>query len=184
MSQSKVLLVIFSYGIGIWKEQNVHDMNKQNEKPVTITSNGTVLIVNPSSSSGSTGKGWDDFFLKAKEIFGGNPEIAFTKKSGDGTTLAREYLKKGFKNVVAIGGDGTINEVANGFFFFEKDKEKAVVGGHTNDDRTNTTTVTHAIIEPSTLRQINPDAVFGIVSSGTYLSFKDIELLRQDISHC
>jgi diacylglycerol kinase (ATP) len=101
-------------------------MNKQNEKPVTITSNGTVLIVNPSSSSGSTGKGWDDFFLKAKEIFGENPEIAFTKKSGDGTTLAREYLKKGFKNVVAIGGDGTINEVANGFFF-EEDKTTSTI---------------------------------------------------------
>jgi diacylglycerol kinase family enzyme len=30
--------------------------------------------------------------------------------------LARNFLKKGFKNIVAIGGDGTINEVANRFF--------------------------------------------------------------------
>jgi diacylglycerol kinase (ATP) len=159
-------------------------MNKQNEKPVT-TSNCTVLIVNPSSSSGSTGKNWDDFYLKIKEIFGENPEIAFTKKSGDGTTLAREYLKKGFKNIVAIGGDGTINEVANGFFFFEEDKEKTVVGGHINDDRTHITTATHAIIEPPTLSQINPDAVFGIVSSGTRnVLAKSLDLPAGDLECC
>jgi len=61
-------------------------MSKQNEKPVT-TRNGTVLMVNPKSSSCSTGKDRDDFYLKVKEIFAENPQIVFTKKSGDGTTL-------------------------------------------------------------------------------------------------
>lgn len=33
-------------------------------------------------------------------------------------------MKKGFgKVVVAMGGDGTINEVANGFFFTEKNND-------------------------------------------------------------
>src|ERR1044071_4954549 len=102
-------------------------MNKQNEEPVTsaatTTNPETLLIVNPSSSSGSTGKNWNDFYLEVKEFFGENPEIVFTTKSGDGTSLAREYLKKGFKNIVAIGGDGTINEVANGFFLFNGEEE-------------------------------------------------------------
>src|SRR3712207_8807925 len=44
------------------------------------------------------------------------PILALTKKAGDGTVLARKFLKQGFKNIVAIGGDGTLNEVANGFF--------------------------------------------------------------------
>ena len=104
----------------------MENMNKQNEKSVDAN-NGTVLIVNPSSSSGSTGKNWDDFYLKVKKTFGENPEVAFSKKSGDGTTLAREYLRKGFKNIIAVGGDGTINEVANGFFYFNENNEKAVV---------------------------------------------------------
>ena len=84
-------------------------MSKQNEKPVrsttatTTTNPETVLIVNPSSSSGSTGKNWNDFYLKVKEFFRQNPKIAFTTKAGDGTTLAREYLEKGFNNIVAIG---------------------------------------------------------------------------------
>jgi diacylglycerol kinase family enzyme len=33
-------------------------------------------------------------------------------------------LKKGFKNIIAIGGDGTINEVANGFSFSTKTRKK------------------------------------------------------------
>ena len=70
-------------------------MSKQNEKPVITTTTTTintetVLIVNPSSYSGSTGKNWNDFYLKVKEFFGENPDIAFTTKAGDGTTLARE----------------------------------------------------------------------------------------------
>jgi predicted polyphosphate/ATP-dependent NAD kinase len=76
----------------------------------------TVLVVNPNSCSGLTGKNWEDLYAKFKGIFGENIEFAFSKKPGDGTLLARKYLKEGYKSVVAIGGDGTINEVANGFF--------------------------------------------------------------------
>src|SRR5919202_6445299 len=113
-------------------------MSKQNEKPVITTTatttinTETVLIVNPSSSSGSTGKNWNDFYLKVKEFFGENPEIVFTTKAGDGTSLATEYLEKGFKNIVAIGGDGTINEVANGFFRFNRVEGRG--GGIKEDD--------------------------------------------------
>jgi diacylglycerol kinase (ATP) len=155
-------------------------MNKQNEEPISTDDNSTVLIVNPSSSSGSTGKNWNDFYLKVKGFFGKNPELAFTNKSGDGTTLAREYLKKGFKNIVAIGGDGTINEVANGFFLFNREdggynKEKSAVvgmGGISNNDanadnNSSALATNSAMAEPPVLMQVNPDAIFGIISSGT-----------------
>ena len=75
-------------------------MSKQNEKPVITTTatstinTETVLIVNPSSSSGSTGKNWNDFYLKVKEFFGENPEIAFTSKAGDGTSLGNGIFAK------------------------------------------------------------------------------------------
>jgi diacylglycerol kinase family enzyme len=154
-------------------------MNKQNEEPIFTCDNSTVLIVNPSSSSGSTGKDWNDFYLKVKGFFGENPEVAFTKKSGDGTTLARKYLKKGFKNIVAIGGDGTINEVANGFFLFkseddaynEENSADVGMGGISNNDintdNNNNLPTNSTITESLDLIQINPDAVFGIISSGT-----------------
>jgi diacylglycerol kinase (ATP) len=140
-------------------------MSKQNEKPVTTattTNTATVLIVNPSSSSGSTGKNWDDFYLKIKEFFGENPEVAFTTKSGDGTSLAREYLQKGFKNIVAIGGDGTINEVANGFFTSNGEQR----GGEAKEDNNKEKKLGNVIYAPP-IKQIDHDAVFGIISSGT-----------------
>jgi diacylglycerol kinase (ATP) len=152
---------------------------EQTKEPTFTGDNSTVLIVNPSSSSGSTGKDWNDFYLKVKGFFGENPEVAFTKKSGDGTTLAREYLKKGFKNIVAIGGDGTINEVANGFFLFKSEddtynKENSAdvgMGGISNNDvntdNNNTLATNSTIAELPVLIQINPNAVFGIISSGT-----------------
>lgn len=41
-----------------------------------------------------------------------DPEIVFTKSRGDGTTLAKSFVEKGYKYIVAVGGDGTVNEVA------------------------------------------------------------------------
>ena len=80
----------------------------------------TALIVNPTSGGGSTGKDWETLFARIKEAFDKEPHLAFTEKSGDGTTLARDLIKKGYQYIVAVGGDGTINEIANGFFVEEK----------------------------------------------------------------
>jgi YegS/Rv2252/BmrU family lipid kinase len=39
-------------------------------------------------------------------------EIVFTEYRGHGTKLSREYIERGVKKIVAVGGDGTVNEVA------------------------------------------------------------------------
>lgn len=103
----------------------------------------TVLIVNPNSCSGLTGKNWEELYAKIKKIFGSDIKVVFSKNQGDGTNLARDYLRKGFDRVIAIGGDGTINEVANGFF-----EERTGIRSHR-------------------LKAINPDAIMGIVPCGT-----------------
>jgi diacylglycerol kinase family enzyme len=158
-------------------------MSKQNEKSVIspmVNDIKTVLIVNPSSSSGSTGKNWNDFYLKVKEFFGENPEIAFTTKAGDGTTMAREYLQKGFKNIVAIGGDGTINEVANGFFIFNEEQR----GGQIEEDNNKEKKIGNMAYPPP-IKQINPDAVFGIISSGTRnVLVKSLDLPSETFECC
>jgi diacylglycerol kinase (ATP) len=40
--------------------------------------------------------------------------IEFTQKRGDATELARTGVADGYKKIVAVGGDGTVNEVAQG----------------------------------------------------------------------
>lgn len=40
--------------------------------------------------------------------------IEFTRKPGHGTTLAKMAVKKNYAAVFAVGGDGTVNEVAQG----------------------------------------------------------------------
>jgi len=39
------------------------------------------------------------------------PEFRYTEYKGHGTKLARKAIKKGIKKVIAVGGDGTVNEV-------------------------------------------------------------------------
>ncbi len=74
----------------------------------------TVVVVNPNSQGGNVGKRWPHL---ADQIRREVPfEEAMTKGPGDATRLAREALRAGATRVVALGGDGTINEVVNGFF--------------------------------------------------------------------
>lgn len=42
------------------------------------------------------------------------PNIAFTEYAGHAAELSRQYARMGFDAVVAVGGDGTVNEVAQG----------------------------------------------------------------------
>ncbi len=74
----------------------------------------TVLVVNPRSQGGRLGRRWKDIADTIARVF---PfDEAVTGAPGDATRLAREALRGGAERVVAIGGDGTINEVVNGFF--------------------------------------------------------------------
>ena len=69
------------------------------------------FIINPTSGT------------KSKDILPGliheildetrfEPKIKFTEFAGHGSKIARKMVKEGFDIVVAVGGDGTINEIA------------------------------------------------------------------------
>ncbi len=129
----------------------------------------TVLVVNPNSSSGLTGKGWNELYSEIKEALGVSVKVALTKKPGDGTIIARKSLKQGFKKIVAIGGDGTLNEVANGFF-------EDPVGIHSNKVDTESGS--------SALKPINPDAIMGVIPSGTRNVLAKSLGLPEGITNC
>lgn len=52
------------------------------------------------------------------------PNIAFTEYAGHATEMAYQFARMGFDAVVAVGGDGTVNEVAKGIVKGEKGKVK------------------------------------------------------------
>lgn len=74
----------------------------------------TVVIVNPNSQGGKLGTRWADVREKLARSFPFD-EVMTTGVS-DATRLTRAALQAGAERIVAVGGDGTINEVVNGFF--------------------------------------------------------------------
>jgi YegS/Rv2252/BmrU family lipid kinase len=75
----------------------------------------TFLVVNPQSGGGATGKRFDRLAEQVRATIGPF-EHAFTEGQGHATELTREALAKDYEMVVGVGGDGTFNEVVNGFF--------------------------------------------------------------------
>ncbi len=71
-------------------------------------------VVNPHSAGGRTGRRWPQLHHQLQARLG--PVAArFTERMGHATQITRDLLKDGFETIVAVGGDGTFNEVANGF---------------------------------------------------------------------
>lgn len=70
-----------------------------------------VFLVNPASGNGSTGKRWPELAHRAARL-GLEGETLFSERPGHLTELAREASDRGL--LVVVGGDGTLNEVANG----------------------------------------------------------------------
>ncbi len=74
----------------------------------------TVVVVNPNSQGGKLGKRWAVLADTLQRAF---PfDDVHTNGPGHATGLVRDALRAGAERIVAIGGDGTVNEVINGFF--------------------------------------------------------------------
>jgi diacylglycerol kinase (ATP) len=58
---------------------------------------------------------WPDWHQRIKRVLG-TVDFAFTEGSLHATSLAREALSRGRDRIIAVGGDGTLNEALNGFF--------------------------------------------------------------------
>ncbi len=80
-----------------------------------MNSQKTVFVVNPHAGNGSTGKAWPRIEKLAAEFLGPF-ETCITGGPGDATRMTREHLLAGAGRIVCVGGDGTLNEVVNGFF--------------------------------------------------------------------
>lgn len=71
------------------------------------------FIVNPAAGGGGSGRNWPQ--LKAQLIAAGIDFCDFQSEyKGHGTELALAAFESGLRHFVAVGGDGTANEVMNG----------------------------------------------------------------------
>jgi diacylglycerol kinase (ATP) len=74
-----------------------------------------VVVVNPRAQNGAVGRRWHEVASVLRRELGGFEEV-MTERAGDATGLARAAVEGGADTVVAVGGDGTISQVAGGFF--------------------------------------------------------------------
>src|SRR5687767_15653229 len=92
-----------------------------------------LVIANPKSAGGSTRQRWSEIASDLRTHFGPF-SVAFTRGPGHGIELARSSAEKGRDLIIACGGDGTINEVANGILTSGKDVELGIFPSGTGGD--------------------------------------------------
>src|SRR5262245_24737475 len=71
-----------------------------------------VAIINPNSAGGRNSKSVG----RLEQLLPEGTTVLRTNAPGHAIELTRDALRGGAQTVIAVGGDGTINEVVNGFF--------------------------------------------------------------------
>ncbi len=71
------------------------------------------IIVNPASGRGSSTRDVERFRRELRTCVE-HIELVWTRQQGDAVRLARDAVETGSDLIVAVGGDGTVNEVVNG----------------------------------------------------------------------
>lgn len=89
-----------------------------NREPDTIEEKfllRTKFVVNPASASGRTGKRWHLIEEQLGDWGIDNFSVEYTENHLHATEITKRAIKEGYTLITAVGGDGTINEVLNGF---------------------------------------------------------------------
>jgi YegS/Rv2252/BmrU family lipid kinase len=105
-----------------------------------------LVIVNPKSASGATRDRWSAMASDIRTHFGPF-NVAFTKSRGDATDIATRAVDNGRELIIACGGDGTINEVANGIIETGEDVELGILPSGTGGDFRRTLGIPHGLRE-------------------------------------
>jgi YegS/Rv2252/BmrU family lipid kinase len=92
-----------------------------------------LIIVNPASAGGATGEAWPKAASDVRRHFGAF-EVAFTRRGGEASEIAEREARAGRAFVIACGGDGTVNEVADGILRSEARAELGVLPSGTGGD--------------------------------------------------
>ena len=85
------------------------------------------VILNPVAGGGRLRRDWPEIGVMLKDAFG-EIELRETQACGDGPTLAMDLAATGCGLVIAAGGDGTVNEVADGLIKAAAEGHRAALG--------------------------------------------------------
>ena len=83
---------------------------------MTVSHNPVHIIVNPASAGGKTGRRMAEILSKIDRCYGKRYSLFVTQKSLQAGDSASEAVRNGARLVIAVGGDGTLQEVVNGLF--------------------------------------------------------------------
>jgi len=93
---------------------------------------GLFVVCNPTAGRGRGGRLLDPLLQALRRS--GPVEAGVSREPGDEARLAREAAERGFRRVVALGGDGTWSNVANALIASGRDVELGLVPGGTGSD--------------------------------------------------
>lgn len=91
------------------------------------------FVVNPASAGGRTGRRLSELKHLATQIFG-DVVVHTTEHVGHGIALTTQACRQGAELVVAVGGDGTVNEVINGLVMSRCETAFSVLPAGTGGD--------------------------------------------------
>ncbi len=117
----------------------------------------TLVVVNPASAGGATEGRW----LRIRDLLHGHLdfEVAVSQYPGHATKLGKEGRDAGYRRIVCVGGDGTVNEVVNGAMSGDRARplpEVGMIPSGTGSDLARTVGISHRI-EEACRRLESPD---------------------------
>jgi len=86
-----------------------------------------LAVVNPAAGNGRCGK-LAPRLLERMRALGIGLEVAETERPGEATAIARAAYQRGYRNFLAVGGDGTAFEIVNGIFPEGETQGRATLG--------------------------------------------------------
>lgn len=93
-----------------------------------IRDNRWFVIVNPNAGKRKGEKDWPEISALLTEA-GFDYSYEFTSHRDHAITLTRKYIEDGYRRIIVVGGDGTLNEVINGIFGQETVKTTDITVG-------------------------------------------------------
>ena len=97
----------------------MYDLLHQRMNQEESYENKWLVIVNPNAGKRKGEKDWPEISTLLTEA-GFDYIHEFTAHRDHAMTLAENYIREGFRKIIVVGGDGTMNEVINGIFRQDK----------------------------------------------------------------